>query len=65
MFAVVFIRDSDYNTLTVGIQSLQGTFSTEWDPLSGITNYHSPTLLLYAWASKKIQQSLMAGAIKG
>ena len=33
MFAVVFIRDSDYNTLTVGIQSLQGTFSTEWGPI--------------------------------
>lgn len=66
MFAVVFIRDSDYNTLTVGIQSLQGTFSTEWGPIGAallITTV--PTLLLYAFMSKKIQQSLMAGAIKG
>lgn len=66
MFAVVFIRDSNYNTLTVGIQSLEGTFSTEWGPIGAallITTI--PTLLLYAFMSKKIQESLMAGAIKG
>ena len=50
---------------TVGIQSLQ-CFSTEWGPIGAallITTV--PTLLLYAFMSKKIQQSLMAGAIKG
>ncbi|MDQ2086061.1 carbohydrate ABC transporter permease [Herbivorax sp. ANBcel31] len=66
MFAVVFIRSSDYRTLTVGIQSLEGTFSTEWGPIGAallITTI--PTLILYAFMSKKIQKSLMEGAIKG
>ena len=66
MFAVVFIRDSNYKTLTVGIQSLEGTFSTEWGPIgAALVITTIPTLLLYAFMSKKIQQSLMAGAIKG
>ncbi|TYQ14829.1 UNVERIFIED_CONTAM: raffinose/stachyose/melibiose transport system permease protein [Acetivibrio alkalicellulosi] len=66
MFAVVFIRDKDYRTLTVGIQSLQGTFSTEWGPIgAALVIATIPTLILYIFMSKKIQESLISGAIKG
>ncbi len=66
MFAVVFISDVKYKTLTVGIQSLAGTYTTEWGPIgAGLMVATIPTLLIYAFMSKKVQDSLVAGAVKG
>lgn len=66
MFAVIFISDSKYRTLSVGIQTLSGEYITEWGPIgAALTIATIPTLIVYCFMSKKIQDSLIAGAIKG
>ncbi len=66
MFAVVFISDAKYKTLTVGIQSLAGQYTIEWGPMgAGLTVATIPTLIIYALMSKKVQDSLVVGAVKG
>lgn len=66
MFAVIFISDSKYRTLSVGIQALSGAYTTEWGPIgAGLVIATFPTLIIYCFMSRKIQESLMAGAIKG
>lgn len=66
MFAVVFISDARYKTLTVGIQSLAGQYTTEWGPIgAGLAVATIPTLIIYMFMSKKVQDSLVVGAVKG
>jgi len=66
MYAVVFISDERYKTLTVGIQSLAGQYTTEWGPIgAGLMVATIPTLIIYAFMSKKVQESLVVGAVKG
>lgn len=66
MFAVIFISDSKYRTLSVGIQTLSGAYTTDWGPIgAALVIATFPTLIVYSFMSKKIQQSLIAGAIKG
>ncbi len=66
MYAVVFISDAKYKTLTVGIQSLAGQYTTEWGPIgAGLMVATIPTLIIYAVMSKKVQDSLVVGAVKG
>ena len=66
MFAIIYISDSKYRTLSVGIQSLSGAYTTDWGPIgAGLVIATFPTLIIYLFMSKKIQSSLKAGAIKG
>jgi len=66
MFAIIFISDSKYRTLSVGIQAMSGSYTIEWGPIgAALVIATFPTLLAYVFMSKKVQQSLMAGAIKG
>lgn len=66
MFAVVFINDAKYRTLPVGIQALSGTYTTDWGTMgAGLVIATIPTLIAYCFASRKIQDSMIAGAIKG
>ena len=66
MFAIIYISDSKYRTLSVGIQSVSGAYTTDWGPIgAGLVIATFPTLIIYLFMSKKIQSSLMAGAIKG
>lgn len=66
MFAVIFISDSDFRTLTVGIQNLSGSYTTEWGPIgAALVIATFPTLIVYCFMSRKIQDSLVAGAVKG
>lgn len=66
MFAVIFISDSKYRTLSVGIQTLSGSYTTEWGPIgAALVIATLPTVVIYCFMSKKIQQSLIAGAVKG
>lgn len=66
MFAVIFISDSKYRTLSVGIQTLSGAYTTDWGPIgAALVIATFPTLIIYCFMSKKIQESLMAGAVKG
>lgn len=66
MFAVIFISSSEFRTLTVGIQTLSGSYTTDWGPIgAALVLATFPTLIVYAFLSKKIQESFSAGAIKG
>jgi len=66
MFAVIFISDSKYRTLSVGIQTLTGSYTTKWGPIgAALVIATFPTIVLYCFMSRKIQESMVAGAIKG
>ena len=66
MFAVTFISDSKYRTLPVGIQTLCGSYTTDWGPIgAALVIATFPTLLIYCFMSDKIQESMAAGAVKG
>ena len=66
MYAVIFISDSRYRTVTVGIQELSGSFTTDWGPIgAALVAATFPVLIIYAFFSSKIQGSLVAGAVKG
>ncbi len=66
MFANVFIKSPEIRTLPVGIQSLCGQYTTEWGPIGAALSIATiPTLLVYVFLSKRIQESFIAGAVKG
>ncbi|WFR56576.1 carbohydrate ABC transporter permease [Anaerocolumna sp. AGMB13025] len=66
MFATIFISDSVHKTLPVGIQAFYGQFNTDWGPIgAALVLATFPTLIFYIFFSKKIQDSFIAGAIKG
>ena len=66
MFATIFISDSAHKTLPVGIQAFYGQYNTDWGPIgAALVLATFPTLLFYIFFSKKIQDSFIAGAIKG
>ena len=66
MFANVFISKNAYRTLPVGVQALSGQYTTEWGPIgAALVLATFPTLFVYIFLSKKIQESFIAGAVKG
>ena len=66
MFANIFISKSSLRTLPVGVQALSGQYTTEWGPIgAALVLATFPTLFIYIFLSKKIQESFIAGAIKG
>ena len=65
-FATVFNSSEAYKTLPVGIQGLAGQYLREWGPTGAALAIATlPTLLVYVFLSKKIQDSFIAGAVKG
>ena len=66
MFANIFISKGALRTLPVGIQSLSGQFTTDWGPIgAALVVATFPTLFIYVFLSKRIQESFIAGAVKG
>ncbi len=66
MFANIFISKSALRTLPVGVQALSGQYTTDWGPIgAALVLATFPTLFIYVFLSKKIQDSFVAGAIKG
>ncbi len=66
MFANVFISKDAYKTLPVGVQALSGQYTTDWGPIGAALSLATiPTLLVYVFLSKQIQESFIAGAVKG
>jgi raffinose/stachyose/melibiose transport system permease protein len=66
MFAVTFISRKEYSTLTVGIMSMVGSYVTRWGPIgAGLMIATIPTIIIYILLSKQVQQSMIAGAVKG
>lgn len=66
MFANTFVNNSAYRTLTVGIMSFAGQYSTEWGVIgAGMVLATLPTVIIYMFLSEQVQESLVAGAVKG
>lgn len=66
MFATTFINDSLYQTLTVGMMSMVGTYITQWGIIgAGLMIATIPTIVIYLLLNKQVQKSMIAGAIKG
>ncbi|MDP4090785.1 MAG: carbohydrate ABC transporter permease [Bacillota bacterium] len=66
MFAITFLNNPSLETLTVGIMSMAGQYTTEWGPiLAGLVIGTLPTIIIYIPLSSQVQRSLMAGAVKG
>lgn len=66
MFANIFVSDSVHKTLPVGVQALSGQYLTDWGPVgAALVLATFPTLIFYIFLSKRIQESFIAGAIKG
>jgi raffinose/stachyose/melibiose transport system permease protein len=66
MFAQTFINSDKWMTITIGVNNMIGRYSTKWGLIgAGLTVATIPTLLLYAFLSKNIQESLAMGAVKG
>lgn len=66
MFANIFVSDKVHKTLPVGVQALSGQYLTEWGPVGAAMVLATfPMLIFYIFFSKKIQDSFIAGAIKG
>ena len=66
MFANIFISKTALKTLPVGVQALSGQYTTDWGPIgAALVLATFPTLLLYIFLSRKIQESFIAGAVKG
>lgn len=66
MFANVFISDTKRKTLPVGIQALSGQYTTDWGPIgAALVIATFPMLIAYVFLSRKIQDSFIAGAVKG
>jgi len=66
MFALTFINDPKYKTLTVGINALLGQYITDWGVVgSALVIATIPIVIIYTIMSKQIQQSLISGSLKG
>lgn len=66
MFANIFISKTELKTLPVGIQALSGQYTTNWGPIGAALVISTfPMLFVYIFLSKRIQDSFIAGAVKG
>ena len=66
MFANIFVNSDKWRTLPVGVQSLSGQYTTDWGPIGAALSLATiPTLIVYIFLSKRIQESFIAGAVKG
>lgn len=66
MFANTLVDSSEYRTLPVGIMSFAGQYSTDWGLIgAGLVLATLPTILIYFLLSNQVQESLVAGAVKG
>ena len=66
LFATIFVSAGQYRTLPVGVQQLFGQYTTRWGPIGAALCIATiPTLIVYVCLSKQIQESFIAGAVKG
>jgi len=66
MLANTFVDSDKYRTLPVGIMSFAGQYSTDWGLIgAGMVIATIPTIIIYFLLSNQVQDSLVAGAVKG
>lgn len=65
-FPLVFIRNQDARTVTLGVTLLFGQYQTDWTrALSALSLAAVPVLMAYLLMSKQFIKGLTAGALKG
>jgi raffinose/stachyose/melibiose transport system permease protein len=66
MFAIAFMGGETHKTITAGVLSMVGRYSTQWGQVgAGLVIATIPTLVVYILLSKQIQKSFTTGALKG
>ena len=66
MFASIFNTKSIYMTIPAGVQQLFGSYTTDWGPIGAALSIATfPTIVVYIFLNRKIQDSFIAGAVKG
>lgn len=66
LFANTLVDSSEFRTLPVGIMSFAGQYATDWGLIgAGMVIATVPTILIYFLLSNQVQESLVAGAVKG
>ncbi len=66
MFAQTFNSSEKIMTLPAGIQQLTGSHTTKWGPIgAALAMATFPTIFIYILLSRRIQDSFIAGAVKG
>jgi multiple sugar transport system permease protein len=66
MFAKTFTNTEVTRTITVGLSTLQGSWTVEWGPLMAAASIATiPVLVIFSLANKYIIEGLTAGAVKG
>ena len=66
IFAQTFNNKDEYMTLPAGIMQMVGTHTTDWGPVGAALAIATfPMLIVYVLLSRRIQDSFIAGAIKG
>ena len=65
LFAVVLMNTIDARSLTIGIGTLIGEYSTEWNQLMALSFMASvPLILVFLFLQKYFLQGLTAGSVK-
>lgn len=66
MFATTFINKAELKTLTVGVMSMIGQYSTRWGPIgAGLVVATVPSIIGYIFVSAQLPNAISAGAVKG
>jgi len=66
MIAQTFLTGEEFMTLPAGMAQLFGSHTTEWGPIgAALVIATAPTIFFYILFSRKIQDSFIAGAVKG
>jgi ABC-type glycerol-3-phosphate transport system permease component len=66
LYANTFISSSDRRTLSIGLQSLIGEFTTDWGLLmAGAVVTTLPIVVAFFFLQRHLTQGLAAGAVKG
>ena len=66
MLSTVFINSDNLRTLPVGIQSVAMSLVADWGVLgAALVISLVPTMIIYILMSRKVQESMVVGAVKG
>lgn len=66
MLSTVFINQESLRTLPVGIQAIAMSLIADWGVLgAALVISLVPTMIIYIFMSKKVQESMVVGAVKG
>lgn len=66
LFPLIFISDRDKGTISMGLLSFFGEYSTNYSAsMAGICLTTIPVIIVYLFFQDKIENGLMSGAVKG